>query len=202
MFGYQSIMYLYTRIYRRVWRILFGSRFKRFGKSSIIRPLKINGPKYIEIGDNVKIAYKGWLTAEKRSDCIPQLIIEDNTRIGHFSTISCVRDVRIGKNVLIADRVYISDNIHSYEDITLPVMHQPTIFKNSAYIGDDTWIGANVSIIGARVGKHCVIGANSVVTKDIPDFSVAIGSPASVIKRYNFETNVWQRTNNDGTFTG
>ncbi len=197
MSGYKYIMYIYRRIYQRIWRKRFGSRFKRFGKSRIIIPLKINGAEYIEIGDNVRIAYKGWLTAEKRNDCIPRLIIGDRTIIGHFSTISCVKDVYIGKNVLIADRVYISDNIHSYEDITIPVMHQPTIFKNSVYVGDDSWIGANVSIIGARIGKHCVIGANSIVTKDIPDYSVAVGSPARVIKRYNFETNLWQRTDKD-----
>ena len=193
-------MYIYRRIYQRIWRILFGSRFKRFGKSSIISPLKINGAEYIEIGDNVTIAFKGWLTAEKRSDCIPRLIIEDNTKIGHFSTVSCVRDVHIGKNVLIADRVYISDNFHCYEDITIPVMHQPTIFKNSVCVGDDSWIGANISIIGASIGTHCVIGANSVVTKDIPDYSVAVGSPVRVIKRYNFETSVWQRTDKNGKF--
>lgn len=187
---YQSIIYLYTRVYQRIWRMLFSSNFKRLGKSSIISPLKICGAKYIEIGDNVTIAYKGWMTVEKRNDCIPRFIIEDNTKIGHFSIISSVRDVHIGKNVLITDKVYVSDNIHEYEDITLPVMDQPTIFKNSAYIGGDTWIGQNVSIIGARIGKHCVIGANSVVTKDIPHYSVAVGLPARVIKRYNFETNV------------
>ena len=174
-----------------------GSRFKRFGKSSIISPLKIGGAEYIEIGDNVTIHYKGWLTAEKRDDCTPRLIIEDRTTIGHFSTISCVREVHIGKNVLMADRVYISDNLHGYEDITLPVMDQPTIFKNSVYIGDDSWIGEDVSIIGAKIGKHCVIGANSVVAKDIPDYCVAVGAPARVIKRYNFETNKWQRVDKE-----
>jgi acetyltransferase-like isoleucine patch superfamily enzyme len=202
MFNYHSAMHLYNygaRIYRRIWRILFGSNFKRLGsKSSMISPLRIAGAEYIEIGDHVVIHYKGWLTAEKRDDHTPRLIIEDRTTIGHFSIISCVRDVHIGKNVLIADRVYISDNLHRHENITLPIMDQPVIFKNSVGIGDDSWIGANVSIIGARIGKHCVIGANSVVTKDIPDYCVAAGAPAKIIKRYDFKTNEWQSVDERG----
>lgn len=56
----------------------------------------------------------------------------------------------------------------------------------------DTWIGTNVSIIGnVNIGKHCVIGANSVVTHNIPDYSVAVGCPARVIKRYDFNQNKW-----------
>ncbi len=191
-------MYFYKSIHRRIWRILFSSRFKRFGKSSIVSPLQIRGAEYIEIGDNVSINYKGWLHAQKVDRNIPRLIIDDNTTIGHFSHIASVRDVHIGKNVLMADKVYISDNIHEYKDIVLPIKSQPLIFKRSVYVGDNSWIGENVSIIGARIGKHCVIGANSVVTKDIPDYSVAVGSPTRVIKRYNFETKKWQRTDKNG----
>lgn len=196
---YQSIMKLYTRIHNRIWRMLFTSNFKRFGKSSSIKfPLKIQNAKYIEIGNHVHIYHKAWLVALKRDDNIPNLIIDDYTTIGHFSTLSAVKDVYIGKNVLIADNVYISDNIHAYEDVTLPIGKQPVIFKSSVHIGDDSWIGKQVSILGAKIGKHCVIGANSVVTRDIPDYSVAVGSPARVIKRYDFERNKWQRVDKHG----
>ena len=58
-------------------------------------------------------------------------------------------------------------------------------------IGDDSWIGENVCIIGASIGRHCVIGANAVVTKEIPDYCVAVGNPARVIKRYDFEQKDW-----------
>jgi acetyltransferase-like isoleucine patch superfamily enzyme len=93
----------------------------------------------------------------------------------------------------MAARVYISDNYHGFEDIIRPIKAQPTIFKDNVYIGDDTWIGVNVAIMGAKIGKHCVIGANAVVTRDIPDYCVAAGMPAKVIKRYNFEKKAWQR---------
>ena len=60
-------------------------------------------------------------------------------------------------------------------------------------IGSGSWIGENACILGVIIGKQCVIGANSVVTKDIPDYSVAVGIPAKVIKKYNFETQQWER---------
>jgi acetyltransferase-like isoleucine patch superfamily enzyme len=200
MLDYQSITNLYTRIHRRIWKILFSSNFKSFGKNSrIMFPMKINRAKYIEIGDYVSIHDKAWLDALEVNGT-PRLIIEDYTRIGHFSVISSMRYVRVGKNVLIADNVYVSDNLHGYEDITIPIMDQPIVFKSSVYIGDNSWVGQNVSIIGAKIGKHCVIGANSVVTSDIPDYCVAVGSPARVIKRYNFKTNEWQKTAKNGEF--
>jgi acetyltransferase-like isoleucine patch superfamily enzyme len=204
MLDYNSTMNLFNyagRIYRRIWRLLFASNFKRFGvKSSIFSPLQINGAQYIEIGDNVIVGYKSRLTAEKRDEHTPRLFIGDRTRVGQFSIISCVRDVHIGKNVLMAPRVYISDNYHGFEDILLPITAQPTIFKDSVYIGDDTWIGVNAAIIGSKVGKHCVIGANSAVTRDIPDYCVAAGSPARVVKRYNFEAKEWQEVDEKGGF--
>ncbi|MCK5642230.1 MAG: acyltransferase [Gammaproteobacteria bacterium] len=198
---YQSIMKFYTRIHKRIWRMLFHSNFKRIGtSSSIVFPLKIQNAKYIEIGNHVHIHHKAWLVALKRDDIIPSFIIDDYTTIGHFVTISCLRDIHIGQNVLISDRVFISDNNHGYEDITLPIQSQPTIFKSSVYIGNNSWIGQNVTIIGAKIGKHCVIGANSVVSKDIPDYCVAAGSPARVKKRFKFETNEWQRVDKNGEF--
>ena len=61
-------------------------------------------------------------------------------------------------------------------------------------------MGENVCIIGASVGKHCVIGANSVVTKDIPDYSIAVGTPAKIIKRYDFNKERWCKTDYAGNF--
>lgn len=64
----------------------------------------------------------------------------------------------------------------------------------NVHIGDGSWLGTHVVIAGnITIGKHCVIGANSVVTKDIPDYSVAVGIPAKVVKRYNFDTKCWER---------
>jgi acetyltransferase-like isoleucine patch superfamily enzyme len=67
-------------------------------------------------------------------------------------------------------------------------------------IGDGAWLGENVCVIGASVGKQSVVGANSVVMQDIPDYCVAVGTPAKIIKRYSFEKKEWLRTNEKGEF--
>ena len=172
--------------------MLFGSNFKRFGESSsILRHLRIGNAEYIDIGDHVHILYRSWIVALKSSIGTPRLVIDDYTKIGSFATIGSLRDIYIGKSVLIADRAFIADNIHGYEDISKPIKNQTIVYKGNVHIGDGSWIGTNVVIIGAKIGKHCVIGANTVVTQDIPDFCVAAGSPARIIKKYNFEMKQW-----------
>jgi len=104
-----------------------------------------------------------------------------------------MRSVIIGKKVLTADHVFISDHLHNYSDPGTPIMDQPILFKGQVIIGDGAWLGQNVCIIGASVGKNSIIGANSVVTKDIPDYCVAAGIPAKVIKEYNFKTKQWEK---------
>ena len=189
-------------ILNEIKRPLYNFRFKSFGKkSSIFSPLYLDGTKNISIGSYVNIQYKTWLaalplTGEKKC----QLHIGDGSSIGNFNHIYATKEIIIGKNVLTADKVYISDNIHGYGNINMPIKEQQVIQKNGVYIGDDSWIGENVSIIGASIGKHCVIGANSVVTKNIPNYCVAAGIPAKIIKRYNPSSNIWEKTDSKGNF--
>lgn len=176
-------------------------KFKYFGKDSkIYSPLRIDGIKNISIGNNVRIGYKAWLASLPLTgfeDCIIE--IGDGSSIGNFNHIYATKKIVIGKKVLTADKVYISDNLHGYKDITKAVIEQPINQINEVLIGDGAWIGENVCILGAKVGKNCVIGANSVVTKDIPDFCVAVGAPAVIIKRYSIESDSWEKTNTDGS---
>lgn len=159
--------------------------------SRVIKPLKVDGAKNIFIGKKVVIQYKTWLAAVPLTGKDAKLIIEDGCVIGNFNHIYSTHSVILHKDVLTADKVYISDNNHSYEDINIPIRKQPIIHKNEVEIGEGSWLGENVCVIGAKIGKHCVIGANSVVTKDIPDYCVAVGTPARVIKKYNFEKKEW-----------
>jgi acetyltransferase-like isoleucine patch superfamily enzyme len=174
--------------------VLYRPLFEEMGRNSfLIKPLKLSDPQNISIGNNVSIFHKTWLLTYQASEKVPELRIDDGATIGHFNHITCVNRVYIGKNVLTADKVYISDNLHGYEDVRTPICFQPVFSKGEVSIGEDTWIGENVAVIGVKIGKHCVIGSNSVVTKDIPDFSVAAGAPAKVIKRYNEATGKWER---------
>ncbi len=174
-------------------------QFASFGrKSMIVKPLRINGPENIYIGKCVGIHKHAWLGAKNLTGYKPVLKIEDGVTIGDYAHIFATRKVCIGKDVLLANFVYISDNIHGYENIKVPIIQQPIVQKNDVYIGEGSWIGEHVCIIGASVGKHCVIGANSVVTKDIPDYSVAVGSPARVIKQYNKVSETWEKVESRG----
>lgn len=120
----------------------------------------------------------------------------NGTEIGEHSTISSNNSIVFGNNVLTGPHIFIADHNHAYENPLLPVSKQGVKCNTTdeVVIGDGSWLGTNVVIVGnVHIGKHCVIGANSVVTKDIPDYSVAAGIPAKVIKKYDFEKEEWVR---------
>lgn len=172
-------------------RFIYG--IKDVGKRAIVyAPMQIDNPYGIHLNDHAFIHHFAWLMGAKaRED--KGLIIGENTVIGHFSHLIAWKSVEIGKNVLIADRVFISDCTHEYKNCEVPVIKQEVKYLKPVIIGDDTWIGENVCVCGSNIGKHCVIGANSVVICDIPDYCVAAGNPAKIIKRYNFEKKEWIR---------
>jgi len=184
-------------VYVKLFYLFYKDSFGYMGKNvRVYAPLSIEGIGNIKINNNVTIGYKGWLASKGlEKGCMSVLEIGSETYIGNFSHIYSTKKITIGKNVLIADNVYISDNLHSYEDINTPIMYQTIKQCNSVDIGDGSWIGEHVCIIGAKIGKNCVIGANSVVTKDIPDFSIAVGSPAKIIKQYNVDNSAWEKMN-------
>lgn len=167
-------------------------RFKHIGKNiRVYRPLRVDGIDNISLGNDVIVHDYTWLAALPLTGQDVQLVLNDGVTLGYFNHIYATNSIIIEKNVLTADKVYISDNLHSYEDIALPVIKQPIKQCKPVVIGEGSWLGEHVCVIGASVGKHCVIGANSVVTKDIPDYSIAIGAPARVIKKYNFNRKQW-----------
>ena len=160
--------------------------------SSIIHPLRISHGKNIYIGKEVEVHNLCWLAANPltgNDKC--QLIIDDGCVIGDFCHIYATKSIIIHKNVLFANGVYVSDNSHGFLNINIPIIRQQIVQKNSVEIGEGSWIGEHVCIIGASVGKNCFIGANSVVTHDIPDYCVAVGAPARVIKRFDIVSNTW-----------
>ena len=171
------------------------------GNSLLVRPTAIDGAENIYIGENVIIAYGAWLAAVPHTGKVNcKLVIGNNTYIGRYGHIYAVSRISIGNKVLIADKVYISDNSHTYTNTKIPVIDQPVIELKSVEIKDGAWLGENVCIVGSSVGYNSVVAANSVVLRDIPDYCVAAGAPAVVIKRYNNETGQWQKTTPDGEF--
>ena len=190
----ELIQTINNKIYKLFFLIFYSKSFNKFGSNSTLRfPFEINGAKFISIGNKVHIQINAWFLALKNKNVMPSLIIEDNVYVGRGFHVVCIKDIKIQENVLISDNVYISDNLHEYKNINIPIKEQEVIFKNNVIIGENTWLGENVCVIGAQVGRHCVIGANSVVLSDIPDYSVAVGSPAKVVKQFNQKTNKWER---------
>ena len=117
--------------------------------------------------------------------------IGSNTRIGLGSVL--IGPVRIGDYVRLAQNVVISGLNHNYQDVTKPISAQGVETK-PVEVGDETWIGANsVILAGVSIGKHCVVAAGSVVTKNIPSFSVSVGNPAKIIKKYNADSATWEK---------
>ena len=124
---------------------------------------------------------------------VGDVVIGDRTRIGLSNTI--IGPVKVGNDVRLAQNVVLSGLNHNYTEIDSPI-HAQGVSTNPIVIEDETWIGANVVVVpGVTIGKHAVIAAGSVVTKNIPDYSVAAGNPARILKQYDVETKTWKKLN-------
>ena len=168
--------------------------FRNIGRHSrIISPLRLKNVEHVSIGDDVMINKFCWLQTQQEAKALPELTIGSGCVIGNFNHITCVGRVQIEEKVLTADRVFISDHGHEFSDPLVPIIDQGVLVGNPVVIGRGTWLGENVAVISSKIGRNCVIGANSVVLSDIPDFSVAVGTPARVVRRFNPTTRSWER---------
>lgn len=175
----------------RKWK----NRFAYFGEGATIAyPANIQGRESIEIGDGTVILDHSRIANYRIEEIEPQIRIGKNCYICYYLTILNASSVTIGDNVLFASHVLISSESHGMDpESELPYMSQPLESKPVS-IGDGCWIGEKVCILpGVSIGKKSIIGAGSVVTKDVPDYSIAVGNPAKVIKLYNFKTHNWEK---------
>jgi len=169
--------------------------FKKIGAGSrIIKPLRLKNVENIEIGAGVMVHKSCWLQTEMPFNKPAKLSIGDGCVIGNFNHITCVDSLLIEEKVLTADGVFISDHAHDYRDPARPILEQGIQPGRPVVIGSGSWLGENVVVMSCRIGRNCVIGANSVVLSDIPDYSVAVGAPARVVRRFNQQTKCWERT--------
>lgn len=186
---------LILRIFNKIVHLLRISHIRNsighLGKGCIIGKYYCIEGKGLTIGRSVAIAEGAWIKSSTVLRDDSELKIGDGCNIGRFNEIFATQSIVIENKVLTAERVYISDNLHNYSDPDIPIMDQPVVQNNTVRIGEGSWIGAGVAVLGANIGKHCVIGSNAVVTHDIPDYSVAAGIPAKVIKHYDFNLKQW-----------
>lgn len=186
----------------RAFRLFFAHQFGGWGRRTlVVAPIAVEGAGRIHLGSDVYVAAQTCLAAMPHTgypSC--RLQIGDGSRIGRFNHLYATRRVVLGRQVLTANGVYISDNQHGYRDTTRAVLEQPIVQSRDVSIGDGSWIGHNACIVGASIGRHCVIGANAVVTRDIPDYCVAVGAPATIIRRYDPARRDWFATGPAGEF--
>lgn len=168
------------------------------------------GTQYISIGNNTgfgdffyltawdsfypstdKIQYSGRIWCNSNSgkyvqNFSPSLTVGDNCGFGAFNHITCTNSFQIGNGVLTGKWVTITDNSHGatdFESLQLSPMQRPIVSKGAVVIGDNVWIGDKSTVLpGVCIGSGAVIGANSVVTKDVPPFAIVVGNPAKIIK--------------------
>jgi lipopolysaccharide O-acetyltransferase len=170
-----------------------------FKTARIIRsPFYIRGKKYINMGKNLTTGVGCRLDAFSLKNEIV-LTFGDNVQINDYVHIGSIQSVIIGNNVLIASKVFITDHNHgkySGERVDSPTSRpvERKLYSKPVIIEDNVWIGEFVSILpGTTIGKGSIIGTMSVVTKSIPSYCIAVGSPAKVIKRYSFEKKTWEK---------
>ena len=174
-------------------------RFCNVGKRCLIfKPIDLDkyAKKYVSIGNNVTIkknarinCFPFW-NAKKNNQ--PYIKIGDNSIICSFVSILGGGKIDIGTNVLIASHVLITSENHSIDpECNIEYMNQPLLCSD-VKIEDGCWIGEKVCILpGVTIGKKSVIGAGSVVTKNIPAYCIAVGNPARIIKKYDFDSHKW-----------
>ncbi|MDM5112678.1 DapH/DapD/GlmU-related protein [Aeromonas salmonicida] len=162
---YMSVCFLFTKLF--------------YSKARIIR-LPFRGRRFSKI--------KGMIGFTTGVDCRIDVFkngtleIEDNVQINDNVHIACAEYIKIGKNTLIASKVYLTDHDHDFSSNELTPINWPLITK-SVIIGDNCWIGENVAILkGVELGDGCIVGANAVVTKSFPKNVILAGNPAKVIR--------------------
>jgi acetyltransferase-like isoleucine patch superfamily enzyme len=150
----------------------------------------------VSLGNSVSLRNGAWLNvATEETTGEPVIVIEDNCAIGTDSIISAKNRVHLERDVLVAQSVLIVDHNHAYENIAVPIVQQGITEGGTIRIGQGSWIAHGAAILCPKgdltIGRNCVIAANSVVTQSIPDYSLAAGYPAKIIRQYDPETRTW-----------
>ncbi|MGL4979512.1 MAG: DapH/DapD/GlmU-related protein [Plesiomonas sp.] len=170
-----------------------------YHKFRILRyPYYLSGVKYFDISKGFTTGVGLRIDCIKAHDLPPRLRIGKRCQVNDYVHIGCINSITIGDDVLIASKVFITDHNHGsfpseHEILIVPIKRKLT--SKPVRIGDRVWLGEGVLVLpGVTIGTGSIVGAGAVVTKNIPEYSIAVGNPAQVIKKYDFELSVWVDT--------
>lgn len=173
-------------------RAILGGRpygLRRLGKGSIVRPpYRLINRKFISIGDRTQVYEGSHICALSQYAGVKvsgKVAIGDDVYIGRqFYIGGAAIGIEVGDRCVLSERVSIFDNSHGLDPAKGKIMDQPLTNLAPVVIGCDSFLGINVIVLpGVTIGRHCVIGAGAVVTRNIPDFCVAAGVPAKVLRK-------------------
>lgn len=191
-------------------------KFARFRNSPsnfvMDKPYRLIHPELMEIGDDVYLGPNSMLNCitEYPSPVMqppgeveivsyePRIVIGNKVSATAGLQVGACMEIIIEDDVLFASNVHMTDGFHGYSHVDLPYKFQPMWQISPIHIKRGSWIGQNVVISpGVTLGEMAIIGANSVVTRDVPDYSIAVGAPAKVIKSWCHDTNQWRAINHE-----
>ena len=183
--------------YRLKTNLFYKILFLEIGSNTaIFKPLFLAGLKKIKLGSNILIRDGARIEAIAKGS----IIIGDDVSIEQYCHLTSAGTLTIGSNSTLSFDVMITTIDHEYQIIDKHILQQPYIVSDT-YIGDNCFIGSGAKIqAGVRLGKQCIVGANSVVRGVFPDYCVIVGAPAKIVKRFNPTTNLWEKVNPDGSF--
>lgn len=162
--------------------------------SHVYNPYVISHPQNLYIGDSTTILDGAEIRLyPERTGHNGKVQIGDNCYAREGLTLLGVGDILIGNGCVIAKNVSIISFNHGMNpESDVYYADQELVWEGSTEIGEGCWIGEKAIILpGKKIGKKCIIGAGSVVTHDIPDYSIAVGNPAKIIKKWDFDTHKW-----------
>ena len=202
--GRQGLFWSMQFYYRRICKLVYGLLI--FGRRDIcIAPdARLGGIDHMYIGKGFTAGRGLWLEAVTDYPAAgqvfsPELIIGDRVNVGEYVHIGCNHRIVIGDDVLMGSKIYSTDHNHGVyrggasDSPEIPPVDRCLTEDESVEIGDRCWIGEFVTILpGVTIGEGCIIGSHSTVTHDIPANSIAVGSPAKVIKQWNEKNHKWE----------
>jgi acetyltransferase-like isoleucine patch superfamily enzyme len=209
----QDPLWVFPRILNKLYTMWLGATypFASWGHKSSFhytaeiwrnRAHRIKIGNYVQVGKDVRLSAS--VPPGEKGD--PTIILDDNSCLLARVHISAKNLIHIERDVIVSASALIMDHSHAYEDVGLPIAAQGITSGGRIRIGQGCWIGQGAAIVCSRgelvLGRNCVVGANSVVTRSFPEYSVILGIPGRVVKQYDPVKGVWILGSGTPSITG